>query len=1191
MLRISKLQAPAAARGKGPEAEAARVRAAKYYTRYYSPGTVPGEAHCGTSPAQWLGGQAEAMDLSGAVSTEQMERLLGWQDPRTGEVLAPQRADAVWAFDGTFSTPKSVSILWALEVDPDRQAAIQAAHDAAVKAAIALLEPEIARLRRGSAKRGTLHQVRAESGILAVVAAHQTARPVDGRAPDPQLHSHVVLSAILPGAEDGNWTSLDASDLFLAARMGGAAYQQALRAELSRTLGVRWGPVTAGIAEVVGIDADLRDGFSARAKELRAVARDPSDAASRQAAATSTRSGKEHGDPAALRPQWIARARELGVDPSEILVQVASAEVLETGPTARELLEADPAAVLRKPGWTPRDLIFAGLAADVPADEVQGWADGILGGAALWEDLDLSDLPALRAQLDGVALVRLREPNARHIEAEIAKLRADLPEGEEIAPEEIAAIRERWADPVSAREAAVFASAGTVIAEAEVLQIALDGVDAGRGVATPRAIEAATKKFTVALEKQGHSPSEDQLAAIQEIAQGGHTITSLVGHAGASKTSTLAAVASAMRRSSIQIRGCSVAAKAVHGLQAATDIESQTVASILAALDRGEQLETGLVLVVDEAGMLSTQDLARLAAAIEAAKGKLVLVGDPKQLASVGHGGLLGELEEQLPETVATLTTVHRHADSHLARVAADWRLGLGEQAVAGLVARGAIQVHDNHDETLVGLASVYRSALVAGRAARPGVPDAQLATMMTARRTDAQALARLARAAAREAGELDGEDVAVDADLALAGGDQIVLRAAFSVEQEVERGAKGTVTRVTRQGVDILFADGTRGRVSAAALHKGHLRPTASIATLRAGLTLQPPTEVDGPDRWAVGSLVQTTAVVRGARGDAVGETVKTAMREAARAAHAAGKSKRAVDLAVAKAAAKAADRAGRVARGTGGSVIARVGGMATVRDLDGTEVQVPADELRAHLELHPLAEVVARSGGRAVVRDADDRTFEVADADLARGASPDLLVGMTVQATTDVVVRRKITNGETAVVESIDTETGARLAMADGSQVTLPVSRLAQKAGDQRTVELAAASTIHLAQGVTVDHAFVLADGLGSASGAYVALSRERHSLTIGATAGSVAAAAIALATVTQAVDEASVTAHARSRGEGQSTRSDPRAAAAAWAAAAQAAAAGPQRRAVQEVADAAAAALPQPSAVVRKGAARAA
>jgi ATP-dependent exoDNAse (exonuclease V) alpha subunit len=64
------------------------------------------------------------------------------------------------------------------------------------------------------------------------------------------------------------------------------------------------------------------------------------------------------------------------------------------------------------------------------------------------------------------------------------------------------------------------------------------------------------------------------------------------------------------------------------------------VAALLGQLRRGTQrLPDQAVLEVDEAGMVSTRDLAELLDWIEDARGKLVLVGDHHQLPELEAGG------------------------------------------------------------------------------------------------------------------------------------------------------------------------------------------------------------------------------------------------------------------------------------------------------------------------------------------------------------------------------------------------------------------------------------------------------------------------------------------------------------------------------------------------------------------------
>ena len=68
---------------------------------------------------------------------------------------------------------------------------------------------------------------------------------------------------------------------------------------------------------------------------------------------------------------------------------------------------------------------------------------------------------------------------------------------------------------------------------------------------------------------------------------------------------------------------------------------------LLADLDRGEALAPGTVLLVDEAGMVGTRKYQRLAEHVTAAGGKLIGVGDSRQLAEIEAGGAFRAISER----------------------------------------------------------------------------------------------------------------------------------------------------------------------------------------------------------------------------------------------------------------------------------------------------------------------------------------------------------------------------------------------------------------------------------------------------------------------------------------------------------------------------------------------------------------
>ena len=222
MLRVTTIHASGAA------------ASARDYTRYLAQDGPESEG-------RWSGRQADGLGLAGTVETGELEALLSGHDPVSGTRLGGALVDrydrhgnvipAVAGFDATFSAPKSVSVWWALTGDPG----IAEAHDTAVGAVLAHLE------RYGATTRVRAGGGRQHPDTLGLVMA--TFRQATSREDDPQLHTHVVISAKVRAA-DGRWMALDARYLKGKQRALGGLYQSVLRAELAHRYGVAWGPIS-----------------------------------------------------------------------------------------------------------------------------------------------------------------------------------------------------------------------------------------------------------------------------------------------------------------------------------------------------------------------------------------------------------------------------------------------------------------------------------------------------------------------------------------------------------------------------------------------------------------------------------------------------------------------------------------------------------------------------------------------------------------------------------------------------------------------------------------------------------------------------------------------------------------------------------------------------------------------------------
>ena len=181
-------------------------------------------------------------------------------DPETGVVAKTQRvAHPVGGFDFTFSAPKSLSLAHAL-AEPAVARQVRAAHDAAVRAALTMLEDEACFTRLGASGAAKARGV----GIAAALFAHRTSR-----AEDPQLHTHCAIINLTRPVDEERWRTLDSATLLRRWKLTlGYAYQAHLRAEITTRLGWHFAPVHKGMAELAQLDPELLRAFSQRRAQI-----------------------------------------------------------------------------------------------------------------------------------------------------------------------------------------------------------------------------------------------------------------------------------------------------------------------------------------------------------------------------------------------------------------------------------------------------------------------------------------------------------------------------------------------------------------------------------------------------------------------------------------------------------------------------------------------------------------------------------------------------------------------------------------------------------------------------------------------------------------------------------------------------------------------------------------------------------
>ena len=137
----------------------------------------------------------------------------------------------------------------------------------------------------------------------------------------------------------------------------------------------------------------------------------------------------------------------------------------------------------------------------------------------------------------------------------------------------------------------------------------------------------------------------DQVALVRDIALSGRGVEIITGPAGSGKTRALATAVASWTSTGVDVHGVAVAAITADGLRAATGASSTSLARLLSHPE--QHLPTDGVLLLHEAGMVGTRQLAGVIELTRRMRCKLVLVGDPAQLPEMEAGGLFAALSRR----------------------------------------------------------------------------------------------------------------------------------------------------------------------------------------------------------------------------------------------------------------------------------------------------------------------------------------------------------------------------------------------------------------------------------------------------------------------------------------------------------------------------------------------------------------
>jgi len=696
----------------------------------------------GSAPASLHGQRGTPADLRAALAGD-------WRGQAVRNAYAESR---FMSWDLTFSAFKSASVAFAA-ADAQHRVQIQdAVRDAALTAFREVLLPEMY-IRRGHGG-----CTREPASGIAVHAYLQT----QSRANDPQLHVHMIVPSFAWG-RDGRVHTIEMRDVYASKLAAGAVFQAELASRL-QDLGYVLSRDSNGVVRVGAVDPRLEELFSQRALQIQAelekrLGPESYDGASSGQRALIAELTRPRHD-LAWREEWASRAEKAGL--SQEWERAAHAH--EMGRTFNRLSSVQLVATLDSLAHaTAHDVIFGVERSALTNKE---W----LGTAVSRHYRFVGELAA-RSVGTGAHAHEVFRAAARAIERGVVVT----------------------LEPASSPGQAKITTPEMITVEQRLLDQWRELLTRGGHQVAPQNVERAIRRWESAHNRQ---LSSAQKAAVYAITSD-RAIAVVVGAAGSGKTASLEVARDAYERAGYYVRGEAWTAVAKDAMARQAGIVCQTIA---AAEVRGRSLSARAVTIVDEAAIVSATHLQRLVSEVAASGGKLVLVGDERQLQPLGPGATFGHLAReaarQAAESSSTMQEILRQqrATQEVKEIAALAASGRPDAALRRADEAGRVWIHAYHDAML--------------RAAARAVVDGRIVSKDTMglvpTRSEAAQLNAMIRKELRGRGILSSGDVRYAAEggqarrgIALAVGDRVAFTT-NDYHAGVYNGMRGTVIGIS---------------------------------------------------------------------------------------------------------------------------------------------------------------------------------------------------------------------------------------------------------------------------------------------------------------------------------------------------------------------------------------------------------
>lgn len=735
MMSVAPIGAGAEARGYADYQENEAAAAKQKHEDYYA-----AEGDTG----RWIGRAAKEMGLAGDLKPGQLLAGLQGFHPETGERLAKNAGEEhKGGWDGTFSAPKSVSCAWAV-ADPELRAAIEAAQQAAAERALSFLEDAGAFSSRSRTDPGPV------SGVAAATYLHGTSREAD-----PQLHNHCAILNLQP---DGSAMELDTR----WKKPAGAVYRAELAAGMQK-LGFQverdnWSFRLAGVPESVEKE------FSRRRAQIeeRLSETGHSSAKAAAVAAAQTRKGKELTTRDELFADWETRAAAHGFTRESVQAmrnEASRDHELQHTPSPKnglDFIDQKKEQAHEQPDRDATDPDRSRAQLHGGLRQSNAAKIGIDTGALRWAAFLVGIAPPPRARnhlrgLSELGMVRISDGSAvllprdvpDHVVQQTAERADPLRRGSDGELDYAAILSEitqqaSTVTPMQLTNAVAVAMQGRGDADAidkalhdlkkhpdlirldadkphklrrgdetEIRYTTREMLEIEQGIldkSQARQTDETHRVDTSAAIAARPTITAEQKAALKHVCEAPGAVKIVEGMAGTGKSYMLGAAREAWEASGFEVIGTALAGKAAAGLQEGAGITSQTGHSLLFQLDNGDrELSSKSILVIDEAGMMGSRQLARLLDYAHQAGAKVVLVGDSQQLQPIDAGGAFRVLSERLGAVRMENIVRQKNADTVIEdrQVVKQFATGQAAAALQSLRERGLLKITETRAQAM----------------------------------------------------------------------------------------------------------------------------------------------------------------------------------------------------------------------------------------------------------------------------------------------------------------------------------------------------------------------------------------------------------------------------------------------------------------------------------------------------------